>query len=203
MALSHLLAGDGVAALSAIEDCVDTTLPPEIVKAHALQIIGNKGKAVAVLEGYAFQCIVGLFNACPALAVLKAEDTQASEKWISAVLATATAFEMEKANPLSTGDLFLSYAHIMAIGNENGKALAALQKAAELLAETSNYDEPFREAGPFDDLSELRAHMDVGNKAPRSERVIQDSLLAALTQNPAFESLRAQPEFQAIVDRFR
>ncbi len=203
LAISHIFAGDGVSALNVIEGCIDTTLPPEILKAHALQLIGENQKAAAVLQGYAFQCIVGLFNAAPVLAFLKANDPATSEKWISAVLTTAGAFEMERSNPLSTGNLYIAHAQLMASKQENDKALAALQIAADLLGNEDSYNEPFKEEGLFDDLSALWEHMDVGNKAPRSERVIKDSFISALTQNPAFESLRTCQEFQDIIARFR
>ncbi|MDD2218392.1 MAG: helix-turn-helix transcriptional regulator [Eubacteriales bacterium] len=202
LAVSYLFSGDGNAALSVSDDCVDTTLPPEILKAHALQLIGDKEKAEAVLQGYAFQCLVGLFNACPSLAISKMDNTEISVKWIEAVIKASEAFEMEKSNPLSTGQLFITYAHIMAIKNESDKALTALNRAAALLGNSSNYDKPFKEAGIFEDLSYINEKMDVGNKAPRSEKVIKESFISSLTQNPAFEGLKSHLEFKAIIEKF-
>lgn len=202
LAVSYLFSGDGNAAFSVADDCVDTTLPPELLKAHALQLIGDKEKAESVLQGYAFQCLVGLFNACPSLAMSKTENPEISLKWIEAVVAAAEAFEMEKSNPLSTGQLFITYAHILATQNENDKAIAALNKAAALLGNPSNYDNPFKEAGLFEDLSYINEKMDVGNKAPRSEKVIKESFLSSITQNPAFEGLKSHPTFKSIIEKF-
>src|SRR5699024_1052566 len=86
---------------------------------------------------------------------------------------------------------------------EGEKALACLEKYTDLAAGDIY---PLRLHGDayFDLLDEwFDSALDLGDYPPRDEAIIRRSMTQALTENPAFVSLAAEPRFQNMVERLK
>ncbi len=201
LAYCFLVSGKADEIIELMKDAVDTMLPPEIMLAHAQQIKGNTREAKATLQGYVFQCLVGLLNACPTLGLLNLDAPDKALKWFQWIAKTMKIFEFSRINTFGEGQMHLSYAKACIQLGKTGEALEQLEYFADVAANPANYPVVFKTSDMFDCIEGLYEKLDLGKGAHRSDKTIKESCLAAVAQDPAFSELAGNDRYQKIVDK--
>jgi len=203
LGISYMFLGRADEVIEVMKDAVDTLLPPEILLAQAHQMKGNNTEAKTILQGYVFQCLVGLLNACPALAFLNLDSPEKSLRWFGSLDGAMNNFEFAKVNPFGEGQMHLAYAKALVMtGNPEG-ALDQLEYFIKVATNPENYPVSFGTSELFDSISGLYAKLDLGKGAPRSDKTIQDSCLDAITKDPAFTPLLEKERYQMLLSELR
>lgn len=86
-------------------------------------------------------------------------------------------------------------------GNTN-KSLEILENYASLVTEAI-YPLKIKGDGYFNLLEEWIETLDLGDTLPRDEKIICQSMIDGVVQNPAFSVLSDEPRFQRIVERIK
>jgi len=201
LAVCYLFSGKADEIIDLMKDAVDTLLPPELILAQAYQIKGCTKEAKVILQGYVFQCLVGLLNACPTLGLLNLDAPDKAINWFQWVTKTMEAFEFSKVNAFGEGQMHLSYAKACVQLGKIDEALAQLEYFADVAANPANYPVTFKTSDMFDCIEGLYAKLDLGNGAHRSDKTIKESCLMAVTKDPAFSSLTENERYKKIVDK--
>jgi transcriptional regulator with XRE-family HTH domain len=199
LAVCYMFSGKPDEIISLMNDAVDTLLPPELILAPAYQLKGNTREAKVILQGYVFQCLVGLLNACPSLGMLNLDSPEKAIKWFQWVTKTMEAFEFSKVNAFGEGQMHLSYAKACAQLGRIDEALAQLEYFADVAANQANYPVTFKTSEMFDCMEGLYAKLDLGKGAHRSDKTIKESWLMAVTKDPAFAALEENERYKKIV----
>jgi len=201
LAYCYLVSGKADEIIDLLKDAVDTMLPPEIMMAHAYQIKGNAREAKAILQGYVFQCLVGMLNACPTLAFLNLDAPEKAIRWFQWVEKTIEVFEFSRINAFGEGQMHLAYAKACVMTGRTDEALDQLDYFAGVVSDPANYPIVFKMSEMFDSIEGLYEKLDLGKGAHRSDKTIRESCLAAVTQDPAFAPLADNARYQDIVAR--
>ena len=199
LAICYLFSNRADEIIDLMNDAVDTLLPPELVLAQAYQLKGNTREAKVILQGYVFQCLVGMLNACPTLGLLNLDAPNKAMKWFQWVTKTMETFEFSKVNAFGEGQMHLSYARACLQLGQTDEALAQLEYFAHMAANPANYPVTFKTSDMFDCIEGLYAKLDLGNGAHRSDQTIKESCLAAVTKDPVFAALSENERYKKLV----
>ena len=203
LGISYMFAGRADDVIEVMKNAVDTFLPPEILLAQAYQMKGNTEEAKTILQGYVFQCLVGLLNACPALSFISADSSEKALSWFDSLAKTMEAFEFAKVNAFGEGQMHLAYARALILAGEIEGALSELEYFIKIATDLKNYPVSFGTSDLFDSIGGLYAKLDLGKGAPRSDKTIKESCLDAVTKDPAFAALKENQRYQALVSDLR
>lgn len=203
LGISYMFSGRADDVITVMKDAVDTFLPPEILLAQAYQMKGNNLEAKSILQGYVFQCLVGLLNACPALSFINMDSPGKALSWFERLSKTMEAFEFSKVNPFGEGQMHLAYARALIMTGNAESSLSQLEYFVQVATDAQNYPVSFGTSDIFDSIGELYSKLDLGKGAPRSDKTIKESCLAAITKDPAFAPLQENHDYQSLVSRLR
>lgn len=201
LAICYLASGKADDIIDLMNDAVDTMLPPEILIAHAYQLKGNVKESKAVLQGYVFQCLVGLLNACPTLGFLNMDAPDKAVKWFQWISKTMEVFEFSRVNAFGEGQMHLAYAKACSQLGRTDDALNQLDYFADVAANPANYPVTFKSSDMFDSLEGFYAKLDLGKAAHRSDKTIKESFLMAITKDPGFAALAENERYKKIIDK--
>lgn len=173
----------------------------EIV-AQAYQMMGNVSKAKEVTQISMYQHILALIGVTSAYLMLNADNSNKIEEILHRALSVAAIYDLELLHPNTMAQIYFTAAHVYSLQSNAEKALYMLQKYADICTKGfstfSLHGDAFFDAidGWFEDF-------DLGADAPRSERVIKESMLQSVLSNPAFASLTEQPQYKSIIEALK
>lgn len=147
--------------------------------------------------------MIALLNLLTSYMELCREEAGKYRETCRRLTAAADAFDMDQLHPGIMMPCYIDMAQGWAALGEGEKALACLEKYTDLVAGDIY---PLRLHGDayFDLLDEwFDSALDLGDYPPRDEAIIRRSMTQALTENPAFVSLAAEPRFQNMVERLK
>lgn len=177
-------------------------MAPEPLLSQAYQAVGNSREAEKLLQVGIYQSALELSSLLTAYLENRKGDAAAFQETCDRALAVIKAFRLEALHPNTPLILYLTAAQgFLELGNRE-KALELLERYASL---ASSAIFPIRLHGDpyFDLLNEwLEENLMLGSAPPRDDVVIKKDIAAALTENPAFAPLHAEPGFQALCRRF-
>ncbi|MCI8894963.1 MAG: helix-turn-helix transcriptional regulator [Lachnospiraceae bacterium] len=200
-ALCLLQLGEGAKVPKLLHTTARLNMAPESLLAMAFQQLGNQKEAVRTLQAGIYQAVVELMNLLPGYLALCQEDPAAQEETCRRALAVADIFQLETLHPSVLFPLYLAIAQHRAGCGQADQALEILERYCTL-ALSDIY--PLRLHGDsyFTFLDEwIEDNLPRGSDLPRDEAAVRQSIADAVSDNPAFENLRQDKRFQAILHR--
>ncbi|MFR1517860.1 MAG: helix-turn-helix domain-containing protein [Clostridia bacterium] len=174
---------------------------PEALLASAYRSTGKTEEGKKILQVGIYQYLLGVFNLSASYLQLCADDSAAFEETYRRARAIAEAFQLKTLQPTTLMTFYILAAQgYVSFGNTN-KGLELLEEYSAL---ASGELFPLRLHGDsyfnlIDDW--LEKQLDLGTEPPRDEKSIRQSIIDAVTENPAFAVLIDEPRFQAVVRR--
>ncbi|MCE5344186.1 MAG: helix-turn-helix domain-containing protein [Eubacteriales bacterium] len=167
---------------------------------QAYQMLGNAEKAKETAQIGLYQHLVMLVGETATYLTLCAEDKPRAAEIIRRTLIVCDAFQLEALHSNTMAQFYLAAAYADCRQGLVEDALAMLGRYTALCRRFS-----FTLHGDayFDALDAWFSRFDLGAEAPRSEKLIRESMLAAVAQNPSFQSLADDPRFQMLVAQLR
>lgn len=200
-ALCLLQLGESAKALELLHTPSHLRMTPETLLAMAFQQLGNQKEAARTLQAGIYQAVVELMNLLPSYLALCQGDPAAQEETCRRALAIADIFQLETLHPSVLFPLYLTIAQHWAGCGQKEQALEALERYSAL-ALSDIY--PLRLHGDsyFTLLDEwIEDNLPLGSDPPRNEAAVRQSIADAVAATPAFEGLRQDKRFQAILHR--
>lgn len=177
-----------------LKGVITPTSSDEPILASAYQLIGKRDKAIQVLQAGQFNHLMQLMSIMPTYAMLSVEYPIKFDLIAKRTLALMSTFELDTLNTGIAVQIYLALAQgYMQIGNKE-VALNHLEKYTDLCTKCLF---PIKLDGDdyFDHLKDWFKEIELRTQAPRSEKIIQQSMLQGLALNPYFEALKEEPRF--------
>ena len=169
--------------------------------AQAYQIMGNVSRAKEVMQISMYQHLIALTGATPAYLLLNADNGSRFEEILHRALSVAAAYDLERLQPNTMAQTYYIAAQVYSMQGSPEKALDMLQKYADIC--TTGFSYSLHGDSFFDSIDGWLADLDLGTGAPRSEKVIKESMLQGVLANPAFTVLDKQPRYKSILEALR
>ncbi len=170
-----------------------------LVKAYAMK--GDKDRAKDVLQKYLYQGVLALFGAFPDFMALYADEQEKLDDCLHRALGFIKIFGLENLHPASCFTFYLTAAALYASKGKSGQALDLLETYVALLTREGVFPLRLKGDGFFDRLEPYFASLNLGTDTPRSDILIRKDMETAVSQNPAFRSLRDDERFQRVLRR--
>ena len=169
---------------------------------QAYQQMGNTGKAKEVSQINIYQHLTALFDDILNYLILCADNLDKAEEILSRALSLVDIYNMEKLNPNIVALLYAIGAKAYCVNGYSEKAIDMLDKYVEVCIKSFF---PYTMHGDsfFDSIDSWLLDLDLGVTAPRSEKVIKESMVQDVLMNPAFTSLAGEPRYKRIVDKLK
>lgn len=199
-ALCQLMLGAPQEALDLLGEEIRPLSGEGTLVAQAYQMLGNPHKANEVLQICMYQHLLQLLGTTAVYLALCAGDAARTTETLTRALTVAEAYQVDSLHPNTAAQLYLAGAQAYAGLGETEEALGLLRRYVTLCAHFC-----FTLAGDahFDAIGPWLKSLDLGGDAPRDEKLIRESMLAAITQNPAFGSFADDVRFRALVESLR
>lgn len=183
------------------EPSIACTSEPLLACAH--QMTGNIPDAKRVLQIGIYQQTVSLMNLLSSYMSLCKDDPASFEETCLRSKSVADVFRLKELHPGILFSCYLSMAEGWAAFGETEKALEVLEQYAAL-ASSHIYPMHLHGDSYFNLLDDwFSSTLDFGIYPPRSDSVIRQSIIQALTDNPAFASLAGHPRFRKIMEQIK
>ena len=194
-ALCRLLLGAPKEALALLGDGKKPIMAENALIAQAYQMLGETREAVEITQIAIYQALILLVGAAPTYLAMVGDDMKAEET-IRRARAVAEAYQLDKLHSNTMAQLYLAAAQFYAARGRPDDALGMLERYARLCA---NFSYELRGDDYFDMLDGWLSGLDGGARPPRSEPVIREGMIDAVTGNPAFLPLRETARYREIV----
>ena len=196
---AHML-GNPNEVLELLGETNESQLSTEPLLAAAYQMTGKIKEAKTVLQVGIHQHIIALLGIIPSYLLLYADDVKRFEEVYQRAANIADIFNIKKLHPTTLLNFYLSASQGYSANNNMDKSLEMLEKYTEI-ATGDIY--PLRLKGDdfFDLLDEWIDEFALGAAPPRDEKSIRQSMLDAITNNPAFSPLADKQRFQSVVKK--
>mgnify|MGYP000100927112 CR=1 FL=1 len=181
------------------DDCYLTSSHSGLL-ANAYLALGRKDKAEEVLQGDIYSHLMTIINEVPMLLSINMENPRKAEEIVQRMFSLTDLFNIEKLNFNAVLILCLAAGETYAAFGEQDKAMEYLTRYTDICC---NLELPMRIRGDhfFDHIDNTLDKLALGSDAPREERLIRESMICALVENPAFAQLAELPEFQYLLKR--
>jgi transcriptional regulator with XRE-family HTH domain len=201
-ALCNLALGDAQGVLTLLEGAIEPAMPPESLLASAYQMTGRLEEAKAVLQVGMYQNMVVMFNFLPAYLTLSIGEPEKFEETLRRALVLVDTFKLKRLHPGVLVGLYLTAAQgYIVLGNQD-KALAMLQEYTDLVT-GDIYPMQLHGDEFFDLLDSWLEELELGNSLPRDEKIIRQSMVESVVNNPAFGVLAENKGFQRITEKLQ
>lgn len=176
--------------------CTETLLAP------AYQMIGKQRQAKSVLQVGIYQHMGCLFGALTDYLPLCTDEPEQFEETYRRAVAVAEAFDLKNLHPAILMKLHIIAAQGYTMFGNTSRALEILERYAELV--TGNIY-PLKLKGDvyFTLLDEWIGELDLGAALPRDEKLVRQSILDSIVNNPGFTSLAHEHQFQGIAKKLK
>ena len=187
-------------------ELLDGTMKPisseEAILASAYQMTGNTQKANEVLQVSIYQHALILASDLNSFILLYVNEVDKFEMILQRILSIADVFHLDTLHPNTALQIYFAAAHGYATQGNSEKALDMLSKYADV---STSYLFPLSLHGDefFDGIDNWFHEFDLGENAPRDEKVVKESILQSVISNPAFSSLTELPRYKSIVDTLK
>ncbi|HEY2421644.1 MAG TPA: helix-turn-helix transcriptional regulator [Neobacillus sp.] len=184
--------------LNLLGESVRPMTPKGVLISQAYQLMGNIGKAQETLQAEVYQYVMAAFQGLLNVLQINIDNIEKAEEAFLKASDFARIFNMERLNPNNVILLYALGAHMYCANNFLEKAIELLGKYVDTCVGEFF---PFELHGDsfFDLIDPWLNDCDVA--APRSEQVIKESMMRDVLMNPAFDSLREDPEYQRLVQK--
>jgi len=198
-AVCCLMSQQPEAVLELLDGLMQPASSNESVLASAYQMTGNLEKAKEVLQTGIYHHLIEMTGIFSSYLILNQDDPERFENILHRAISVAETFDLDILNVGVMLQIYLAAAQGYAIQNNQEKALDMIKKYSNVCTSDAF---PITLHGDkfFDRIDNWFAEFDLGNQAPRDEKVIKRSILQAINQNPAFAAFADQPRFKSIME---
>ena len=168
--------------------------------AQAYQMLGNRDKATEVLQVGMYQHLLQLLGMTAVYLALCGADGARAVETARRALAVMDAYDVDALHPNTAAQVCLAGAQAFAGLSMTDDALRMLRRYVALCA---HFHFTLAGDGYFDAIGPWLKGLDLGSEAPRDERLIRESILAAVTQNPAFAAMADDVRFRALIEALK
>ncbi|MGL4374520.1 MAG: helix-turn-helix domain-containing protein [Turicibacter sp.] len=197
----HLLLGEAQQALQLLGDTNQPVVSTEVMKATAHQMLGQMHEAKASIQVGFFTHLVDILQSYPMLLTLSLSSEKQFETLLQKLQGLDDLFEIRKMHPYLIVPIMLTAATCYTQLGNIDKAIQYLEEYYKLT--TTNFFPLKIKGNEFFDLIEDWLKENGMEVAPRSEKVIKQSMIEALIQNSAFLSLQDDERFIDIVEKLK
>lgn len=187
--------------LGLLDESMKAKSDDDYLLANAYLMTGNLPKCSEVIQISLYGHILAIISSAPFLLLTSGADTGKLEEITRRVLGLIDLFKVERLNANVVVLFYLSIAQCY-MQSSTDKALDALQKYTDICLDRFF---PYTLHGDdfFDSIDPWLADLDLGTEAPREEKFIKESMVQALTANPAFAPLYEHPRYKNIVKHLK
>lgn len=185
-----------------LEGTSNKIITTETLLAPAYQMLGRQKQAKSVLQIGIYQHMGSLMDTLSNYLSLCVDTTEQFEETYRRALAVIEAFDLNNLHPALVVKFYIISAQGYAMVGNTDKALEILEKYASLVT-GDIYPLKIKGDGYFDLIEEWIETLDLGDTVPRDEKIICQSMVDGVVQNPAFSVLSDELQFQRIVERIK
>lgn len=170
--------------------------------AQAYQLLGKLSEAKKVMQISMYQHLISFVGSMPSYIMMNVENVHAFEEILNKALSVVETYNLDYLHPNTTLRLYYAAAQAYSMHGEIDRTLDFLQRYTDISVKEKTV---FTLHGDsiFDSIDSWIAEFDLGNKAPRSEKVIRESILSSVIANPAFAAISDNPRFKSIVEKLK
>lgn len=197
-AICQLILGNAQGVIELLDGIMKPTSSNESLLASAYQMTGEMEKAKEVLQVGVYLKLVEMMGMIPSYLLLCQGDSSRFEGALGRAVTLAEVFELDRLHAAVMLQVYLAAAQGYAMQGNQDRALDMIAKYASVCTSDAF---PFTLHGDefFDSIDSWFEDFDLGNQAPRSDKVIKESMIQALAENPFFTTLNDLPRFQSIL----
>jgi transcriptional regulator with XRE-family HTH domain len=194
--------GDADTVLDLLDEQSNPAINGESLLASAYQMKGMNRQAKQTLQGGIYQHIVSLFDVFSLYLMLCEGERERFEEALGRITAIEETFKIDRLHPAILIKVYLATAQNYAAAGNDEKALEWLEKYAQLV--TSDIY-PLRLHGDdfFDLLDDWLKEVDLTDHLPRDEKTIKESMIQAVTINPAFSALSGKSRYKRMTEQMK
>jgi len=199
-AACHMMLGEPQAVLDLLGEEVGLFSTEGTLIGQAYQLLGQVQKALETSQIGIYQHLVMLVGESATYLTLCASDESRTGEIIRRTLAISDLFELEELHSNTMAQFYLAAAYANTQQGKQDKAMDMLRRYAGLCR---NFRYTLHGDTYFDALQSWFEHFDLGVEAPRNEKLIKESMVVAVSQNPAFTPLAEVPGFRSLVETLK
>jgi transcriptional regulator with XRE-family HTH domain len=200
-AYCSLALNEPAAVIDLLDDFDEPQTSPELLLAKAYAMKGDADRAKGILQRFVYQNGVNVFAAMPDLMALYAGEPARLEHCLSLALDMGEALELRRTMPHQYFTLYLTAAALYAAAQNNIRALDMLEAYTDVVTDETIYPLKLRGTAFFDRLEAYYDTLGLGNRAPRSEKLIKKDLKDVVINNPAFFGLIQEERYRNLIRR--
>lgn len=174
----------------------------ESLIALAYQNLGDTGKAKRVIQVSIYQHVNAAAAHLVSYLFFNSGNPELFEETWNRFLLLCENFNLEQLNPAVVLRACMIAAGVYSMEGNSRKAYELLEHFADIKCSATDMARLGGD-GFFDEVENWLAAKKMDSTSMKSRRVIQNELLAGLLDEPAFEPLRNEPEFQAVLRRLK
>lgn len=197
-AMTQMVLGDSIEVLDLLEGTIKPVVGDEVILAGAYQSIGELDKAKSVLQISMYQHVLSFISTGASYLMLEAADEETFSRGLERLLPVAESMKLIELNPNVMAQVYYTAANGLAMHGKYDRSLVML-KAYVRACKKLIY--PFELHGDefFDRIGEWFKELDLGSGPPRSEKVVKEGMLQAVTMNPVFTPLYNEVGYKNII----
>ena len=201
-AISQLVMQNPKEVLELLDGTMKPTSDDEPLLANAYMMIGDIQKAKEVMQISTYKHFLGIIGNSVVSLLQYVKEPEKFEEIIHRILSVAKLFNIDKLHQNAMLQFYYAAAQGYAMQGNTEKVLDMLKKYADIC--TKDFF-PFKLHGDefFDSIEGWFAEFDLGKDAPRDEKVIKESMLNSVVDNPAFVALAEDPRYKSIIETMK
>lgn len=176
-------------------------MPTEPLLAGAYQMLGNKEKAMEIVQAVLYQELIEMVDMMGLYRQLADREEQKQEVG-ERMACLSESFELDHLLPHKMVIFYLQAAMYEAQKQNRENTLSQLKKMIHvILSEFQNFS--IHGDSFFDRTEQWMAEFALPGDLPRDRRLMKQEFMLALTANPVFDFIKEEPEFVRMVSRLR
>ncbi|MEY9970645.1 transcriptional regulator with XRE-family HTH domain [Lysinibacillus sp. RC46] len=198
--LCHIILNQPLEALELLDETMKPPISDNFLLSKAYQMTGNIEKAKEALQVSMYQHLHGLLAPAQSYLLLVANHPEKFEQALERFIEISKVFKVEKLDPNLLSLLYMAAAQGYMMQKEAEKALEMLEKYTYIC---TNVLLPYELKGDsfFDSIENWLKDYDI--EAPRDEKIVKESIVQSVIENPAFFPLHNEPKFKSIVEKLK
>lgn len=201
-AFCALTLGNAEEVIELLEKTSNKVISTEALLAPAYQMIGKQRQAKSVLQVGIYQHMGSLFSALTDYLSLCTDAPEQFEETYRRALAVAESFDLKNLHPAMLVKFQIIAAQGFAILGNTNRALGILEEYAELVT-GDIYPLKLKGDAYFNLIDEWIDELDLGAALPRDEKIVRQSMVDSIVNNPAFTPLIGEHRFQKITEKLK
>lgn len=201
-ALGHLMQGDPISVVDLLEETIKPMIGDETTLASAYQMMGERSKAKSVLQVSLYQHLLSFIGIAPLYFQVMDDDLDRFNLTLERFKTVADGFNVDLLSPNVMAQLYYAAAITFDRLGAEAKVMEMIEKYTQVCLSMKF---PLTLGGDtfFDAIEDWYKDFDLGNHAPRGEKVIKESMVLGLTQNPIFEKYQHDTRFTQCLNKLK